>query len=326
MQTEKNIIAYSALSVVCIVWGTTYFSLRIGVETFPPFLFSGIRQVLAGVMLLIGLKLSGKLKFSKRALLNQLVLGVLLISLGNGVIGWSERFIPSGLAALIVSVLPVYIISINYITGIEKRKPNKYIISGLILGCSGILLIFRDNLKDFINPDYLAGTLVAFCACLSWAAGSVYSKYKASTGNIMTNAALQMLFGGIVLFIMSLFMDDYSEIKDINTQSIWALGYLTIIGSALSYPCYVYALEKLPIGVVSLYAYVNPFIALLLGYFLLNETITWITTGALVCVICGIYCINLGYQKINAKRIFQEQDKKDISLGQEAEKEKYEIS
>lgn len=297
MQPEKNTLAYAALLVICIVWGTTYFSLRIGVETFPPFLFSGIRQVLAGSILLTVLKLAGKLKLRKKEMLHQLILGTLLIALGNGVIGWSERFIPSGLAALIVSVLPVYIITINSIIDAEKRKPNKYIISGLILGCSGILLIFRDNLKDFINPEYLVGTVVAFLACLSWAIGSVYSKRRASTGNIMTNAALQMLFGGIVLFIISVFMDDYSEIKNISNQSIRALAYLTIIGSALSYPCYVYALEKLPIGIVSLYAYINPVIALLLGYFLLNETITLITIGALICVLFGIYGINLGYKK-----------------------------
>jgi drug/metabolite transporter (DMT)-like permease len=266
------------------------------VSTFPPFLFSGIRQLLAGGILLIGLKLFGKLNISKSTLKKQLLLGILLISLGNGTVGWSERFIPSGLAALIVSILPVYIISINYITRLEKRKPDKYIILGLVLGCSGIVLIFKDNLKDFINPHYLIGTLVAFGACLSWAAGSVYSKHKLPKGNIISNAALQMFFGGIILMVFSLLMDDYSELKTIDTESIWALGYLVVIGSVLAYPCYVYALEKLPIGIVSMYAYINPFIALLLGYLLLDETITWITVAALICVSGGIYYINKGYQ------------------------------
>ncbi|RRN76505.1 EamA family transporter, partial [Pseudoxanthomonas sp. SGD-10] len=148
---------------------------------------------------------------------------------------------------------------------------------------------------------YLWGTLVAFGACLSWAIGSIYSKHKVSSGNVMTNAALQMLFGGVVLFMMSLFLDDYSQMKSITTDSLWALAYLTFIGSIFSYPCYVYALEKLPIGVVSLYAYVNPFIALLLGYFLLNESITSTTLTALVCVLCAIYSINKGYQQNDVK-------------------------
>jgi len=302
MQTEKNIFAYLALIIVCIVWGTTYYALRIGVETFPPFLFAAIRQVLAGSILLIVLKLSGKLKIDRSLLFKQIILGLLMIVFGNGVVGWSERYIPSGLAALIVSILPVYIVAINYFSGIDKRKSNKYITTGLILGSTGIILIFKDNLKDFANPNYLIGMLVAFGACLSWATGSVYTKHKVPKGNVMINAALQMFFGGIILFIMSLLMDDYSELKTINTESIWALGYLVVIGSVLAYPCYVYALGKLPIGIVSLYAYINPFIALILGYALLNEVITGITVLAFVCVLSAIYFINIGHQLTSAAK------------------------
>jgi len=299
MQTEKNIIAYLALVVVCIVWGTTYFALRVGVEAFPPFLFSAIRQVLAGGILLLILKLAGSLKIDRTLLPAQFILGILMIAFGNGVIGWSERYIPSGLAALIVSILPVYIVVINYMTHIDKRKPNKYIVSGLLLGSLGIVLIFRDNINDLTNPDYLIGMLLAFGACLSWAWGSVFTKHKVPKGNVITNAAFQMLFGGIILFGMSLLMDDYSELKAVESESIWALGYLVVIGSVLAYPCYVYALEKLPIGIVSLYAYINPLVALMLGYVFLNETITGITVLACVCVLGGVYFINRGCKNKN---------------------------
>lgn len=300
---QKNKFAYVALMVVCIVWGTTYFSLRIGVSTFPPFLFSGIRQTLAGAILLSILKLFGKLKLTKKSIYQQLILGILLLTIGNGVIGWSERYISSGLAALIVSILPVYIIFINYAVGLEKRKPNRYIIYGLILGCSGIVLIFRDNLKELLDTEYLLGILLAFGACLSWAIGSVYSKQIVSDGNVLSNAALQMLLSGIVLFIISYILDDYSMIEHVSSESIWALVYLIIMGSVVSYPCYLYAIQKLPIGIVSLYAYINPLIALLLGFFFLNEKITWMTLTAFVVVVCGIYCINLGYQKMSKKEI-----------------------
>lgn len=296
MQTNKNIIAYLALAVVSIVWGTTYFSIRIGVETFPPFLFSAIRQIIAGSLLLLVMKIIGKLNIRKSIIINQLVLGTLMIALGNGVIGWCERYIPSGLAALIVSILPLYIIGLNYLAGLEQQKMNKYIITGLSLGCLGIVLIFKDNLKDFVNPVYLTGTLITFGACFFWAIGSVYSKTIRLKGNSITNAALQMLFGGIVLLAMSLIMDDYSELQIISPEAIWTLVYLILIGSVISYPCYVYALEKLPIGIVSLYAYINPVIALILGFFLLNEKITYTTVIALCNVMAGIYCINRGYQ------------------------------
>lgn len=289
--------AYTALAVVCVLWGTTYYALLIGVETFPPFLFSAIRQLTAGLVLLIALKLLGKLKFTKSDFLHQSVPGILMITLGNGVIGWSERYIPSGLAALIVSILPVYIVGINYLTGADKKRPNNAILIGLLLGCIGVFLMFRDNLKDLINPNYLNGMLVAFLACLAWAFGSIYAKSKPSSANVLTNAAIQMFSGGAGLFLMSVFLDDYSELTTVTSESLWALAYLTVFGSIITYSCFVYALAKLPLGVVSLYAYINPFIALLLGFFLLNESITWITGLALIATLSGVYYINKGYQK-----------------------------
>ncbi len=298
MANNTTFRAYGALVIVSIVWGTTYLALRIGVESFPPFLFSGIRQALAGGILLIGLLLAGHLKkVTKRDIGRQSITGILMIALGNGVIGWSERYIPSGLAALIVSILPVYIVGINYISGADKRIPNAGVIGGLILGCLGIALIFRDNLKDLVNPQYFAGMVVAFLACLAWASGSVYTKHKPSQASVLANASIQMVSGGIVLLLMSIFLDDFKELKTVTADSIWALIYLIVFGSLLAYTCFVYALEHLPVGVASLYAYINPLIAILLGYFFLEEKLTIITFLALMVTLGGVYCINRGYQK-----------------------------
>jgi len=294
---DKNMWrAYLALAIVCIVWGTTYLALRVGVVAFPPFLFSAIRQISAGIILLAALGILGKLKIRKQDFLLQLIPGILMIALGNGVIGWSERYIPSGLAALIVSVLPVYVVAINFISGIDRKRPNYFIIWGLILGCAGIVLMFRDNLNDLFNPEYLLGMLIAFGSCLAWAVGSVFVKHKPSENNVLTNAAIQMFIGGIVLLLMSFALDDYSELKNVTTESIWALVYLTLFGSVLAYSCFVYILKELPIGVASLYAYVNPFIALFLGFLMLDESLTWITFFALAAVLAGMYMINKGYK------------------------------
>ncbi|WP_421976371.1 DMT family transporter [Roseivirga seohaensis] len=309
MDNKRDGAAYIAFFVVSIVWGTTYYALKVGVETFPPFLFSAIRQILAGGILLVILRIMGALKYDKNILFTQLILGTLMIALGNGVIGWSEQYIPSGLAALIVSILPFYVVVINYLSGIERLKPNKHLIKGLGLGAVGIALIFRDNLKDFANPNYFLGMLFAFGACLSWAAGSVYTKQKAKKGNVMTNVAFQMLFGGVILGIMSLFLDDYNELHKVNISSMWALGYLILIGSVITYPCYIYALENLPIGLVSTYTYINPFVALILGYFLLNERITTVTVIAFAFVMAAIYYIHKSNKaqndilKLNRKKV-----------------------
>ncbi len=197
---------------------------------------------------------------------------------------------------MIVSILPIYVVGINYLSGIDKRKPNKLIIIGLLLGCVGVALIFRDNLKDIVNPEYLLGMIVCFSACLTWAIGSIYAKQKPSSSGVLTNAALQMFCGGVMLLFMSPFLDNYSELQNVSVNSIWALIYLIIFGSLIAYTSFVYALSKLPVGVASLYAYINPFIALLLGYLWLEESITYLTVLALITALTGVYCINKGYQ------------------------------
>ena len=296
---NKNLLAYLSLIIVCLVWGSTYFAIRIGVATFPPFLFSAIRQIMAGGIMLVALKIIGKLQLRRSDLLNQSITGILMVTLGNGVIGWCERYITSGLAALILSLIPVFVVVISYLFGFDRRRPHILILFGLILGCLGIILIFRDNLKDIANPEYFLGMLIAFGACLAWASGSVFSKFKIlNHKNVFQNAALQLLTGGIALVLFSLFLDDYTELKAISGKSIWALACLIVFGSIIAYSSFVYALKHLPIGVSSLYAYINPFIAIMLGYFFLNEPLTDITLLALTATLSGVYCINRGYRKM----------------------------
>lgn len=302
MSETKSLWAYAALAVVCLLWGTTYFALRIGVETFPPFLFSAIRQVVAGGALLSGLWLTGNLRVRRTDILQQSIPGILMLALGNGVVGWCERYIPSGLAALILSLTPVFVVLINYASGLDRRRPHRLIVTGLFLGCVGIALIFRDNLKDLARPEYLIGMLITFGAGLAWATGSVYAKHKTSgSSHVLQNAALQLFMGGLGLLLLSVFLDDYRELKTVTAPSIWALVYLIIFGSVIGYSCFVYALKHLPIGVSSLFAYINPFIAILLGYFFLQEPLTGITFLALAAALSGVYCINRGYGKMTKK-------------------------
>ena len=295
---KKPILAYLALTVVCIVWGTTYFAMRIGVATFPPFLFSGIRHTIAGSLMLVLLKCSDRLStLTKSDIIRQTIPGILMVALGNGIIGWSEKYIPSGLAALIVSIMPVYIVAINYLSGADQKKPNIQIITGLLLGSLGILMMFKDNVKDLANPEYVLGMLIAFGACLAWATGTIYAKHKPSKANIITNAAVQLTMGGITLLIMGAFFEDFNSLNTVSAASIWSLIYLIFFGSIVAYSCFVYAIKKLPLELSSIYAYVNPFIALLLGFLFLDEKITSTTVLALISALGGIYWINKGYQK-----------------------------
>lgn len=294
---NKKTIAYIALGIVCFFWGTTYLALRIGVQGFPPFLFSGIRQITAGVMLFALLYLLKKNQpLTLSDVLKQCIPGILLITLGNGIIGWAELYIPSGLAALIVSIIPIYIFIISLFVTPGQNLSVKTII-GLLLGALGIVLIFKDNLGDLGRAEYLWGVLASFGASLFWAIGSVYMKNNTFKTNAYTNAAIQFTSGGIGLFIASVLFDDYSQLSAITSESLWALLYLTLAGSLLAYLAYLYAIEHLPIVVVATYAYVNPVIAILLGYFILNETVSYFTILALATTLYGVYLINSSHKK-----------------------------
>lgn len=294
---KANPKAYIALLIVCIFWGTTYLALRIGVKDFPPFLFSGIRQVGAGLLLFIAMFFMGKLeKLTLKDIGRQALPGILLITFGNGIIGWAELYIPSGLAALIVSVMPIYVVVINLISGKEQKQFNTKIIAGFVLGCAGIVLIFKDNLSDLGKPEYLWGVLASFGACFFWAIGSIYMKGNTFKTNAYSNAAIQFTTGGLGCFVFSLCFDDYANFTTVTSESLWALLYLTLIGSILAYMSYLYAIKHLPIVLVSTYAYVNPVIAILLGVAILNEKITWITVLALIVTLYGVYLINAGYR------------------------------
>lgn len=307
---NSNTKAYLALLVVCIVWGTTYLALRIGVTTFPAFLFSAVRQIVAGSLLLIILVIAqGRIVISRRDIVRQIVPGTLMIALGNGVLAWSEKYIPSGLAALIVSVMPIYVVFINYAAGIKKQTMNWQIVFGLALGGAGVLLIFRDNLADLGNTAYLTGVIVAFISCFSWAVGTVYSKQRPSQANSFVNAAIQFLSGGIVLFFASVFLDDWSQINAVSNSSWIALIYLIIFGSIFAYVCFLYALKKLPTGLVSIYAYINPFIAVILGFLVLGERTTWVTWLAFATTLTGVYYIGRGYNTLKANQPLRHADR-----------------
>ncbi|MBA4167698.1 MAG: EamA family transporter [Chitinophagaceae bacterium] len=318
---NTNTKAYLALLVVCIVWGTTYLALRIGVMTFPPFLFSAFRQIIAGTLLLIVLLImKGKIVISKKDLIRQIVPGILMIALGNGVIAWSEKYIPSGLAALIVSVMPLYVILINYVVGVKKQAMNKQIIFGLLLGGVGVVLIFKDNLADLGNRAYLTGVIVAFISCFCWAAGTVYTKQRPSQANSFVNAAVQFVSGGIVLFIGSIFLDDWSQMAAVSANSLLALAYLILFGSIAAYVCYLYALKHLPSGLASVYAYINPFIAIILGFLVLNERTTWITWLAFLTTLTGVYWINKGYTKDKALHKEENEEPRGVIRDKDATK------
>jgi drug/metabolite transporter (DMT)-like permease len=298
MSNRNNYIAYLALAAVCIIWGTTYLALRIAVESFPPFLFTALRQTTAGLLLLGFMFTLGKAAIpTKEHIFRQAIGGFFMLSLGNGLVAWAEMHIPSGIAAIICSLMPVLVILINLVSS-KDEKPTFPIILGVILGLLGIVMIFGEHIADFSNTQYLIGIILTFAAVVSWAGGSIWIKKKNTDSNPFVNAGLQMFFGGVWCFPLSLAFDDLTTVTW-TTEAAYSLVYLIIFGSIIAYASYSYALRKLPMTIVSLYAYVNPLVAILLGWVVLSEKLNMKIILAFILTAAGIYIVNKGYQLRN---------------------------
>jgi drug/metabolite transporter (DMT)-like permease len=236
--TQKSgALAYLALAAVCIIWGTTYLALRVGVTQFPPFLFSLIRFSIAGPLLVIFMLTIGKQKWpDRKTLFNQAVSGILMTTLGVSMVGWAEVYISSGLAAVICSVMPVWTILINVLI-LKDEKPNWLIITGVLVGLTGIVMIFSEHLAEFANPLYIFGIVITFAANISWAVGSIWVKKKNENTNPFLGAGLQMSFGALAIIPLSLLFDDYSkdsmvERSDYSTNlhyCYWVDGCLCVL-------------------------------------------------------------------------------------------------
>ena len=224
-----------------------------------------------------------------------------MITLGNGLVSWAEVYVPSGVAAIICSFMPVWVVLIN-LTINRAELPNGLIVFGVFTGLGGIILVFNEHLADFVNSNYQLGIVFIFIASLTWALGSVIIKRSKDGSNPFFNAGLQMLFGGLWCFVLSFLFDDLSSLQW-TARVGFSLAYLIVVGSVAAFAMYVYALTQLPITIASLYSYVNPLVAVVLGWFVLDEKLNLKIGVAIVVTAVGIYLVNRGYQLKSQKAI-----------------------
>ncbi len=293
MKKNINFNAWLAYAAVAIFWGTTFFAIRIGVETFPPFLMAGFRHSIGGVLICAYFLIKGYKLPPSKDLKVFAINGFLMLALGNGLVTWSEQYVSSGLAALICSLTPVWIIAVNAIVG-KKEKMDFVIVSGILLCLLGQFLIFKDNLKDFSDPNYTAGIVFILIANIAWAVGTVYSKNQKSDTNPVFGAGLQMIFGGIVLDLFATAKGEWIGLHP-SSEAIWALIYLIVFGSIIAYGAYMYVLKQLPATIISTYAYINTVVAVFLGWLWLDEPLNALVGTAVVLTIAGVYLVNKSF-------------------------------
>lgn len=277
---------YIAFWAVSIFWGTTYLAIRIGVEVVPPFLFGGIRWIIAGLILISYFKFRGHKFPTKGELKNIAVSAAILIGGANSLLIWAEKEIPSGLAALIFATFPFWMAGMGAILPHgEKLNPRK--LTGIVIGFLGILVLFQADLINLINIAYLFGILMVFLAAFAWAVGTLFSKYKFHRSNSMMNVSLQMLIGGTVQTVLGISSGELGDLV-FTTQGLFAMLYLIVFGSIVGFVAYAYALARLSPSTFSMYGFINPVIAVLLGWAVLGERLDMSVIIATGMILFGI--------------------------------------
>ncbi len=276
--------AYLAWLTVCLIWGTTYLAIRIALETIPPALVGGLRYTIAGAILAAVLSLRGE-RLPPTSYWGGLALvGGLMVAIGNGGVIWAEQWVPSGFAALLVAASPFWMAGIEALLPAGERLTVR-MIGGLLVGFSGIVILVWPDLTvgGSQGRQFAMGVIALQIACLGWSLGSSYSRRHGREENALGAAALQMIFGGVIMLIAATMLGEWRNLT-FTPRTFAAELYLLLVGSLLAYPAYVYALKHLPVSTVSLYAYMNPVIAVLLGTILLDEPFgaRVILAGALV--------------------------------------------
>lgn len=294
----KAILAFIA---VCIVWGSTYLAIRIGVSEVQPFIFAGIRFTLAGSLMLLYAKIKN-LEFpkSKRDVLNITIVGLFLLLGGHGLVVWTEQWVASSIASILVATVPLFIAIIELFVPNGSRLTLKGWI-GLILGFIGVAFLTFTDSSSAID---VKGAILLLLASLLWAVGSVYQNTFKATGSTVSHIGIEMVVGGISLLIVGLL---YGNINlDITLKGISALLYLIVFGSLIGYSSYIYILQKWPPSKAGTYAYINPIVAVILGALILNEAINLRIIISTFIILIGVVLVQTSKNKTEGKETWND--------------------
>lgn len=281
-----------AIFTVAFFWGTTFLAIKIGVETVPPWFVAGIRQFLAAVILFPILLFTKNLKWiGFKNFRIQITLSSLMLIGANGLTTAAEAHLTSSLTSLISALSPVLIFIASLVMGLEKFSNKAF--TGLLLGFSGVVFIFWDGLKDLANPSYVFGILVLLLGITSWTFGTIYTKkLQIKTDNLFLNLFYQFAFAGIVQIIFGFAFTENYHFSEWSHRSIFAIIYLAIFGSVITFYAYHYLLKNLLATQVSMLSYINTIIGIFLSWLILDEKISAKFIIATILIISGVFIIN----------------------------------
>jgi drug/metabolite transporter (DMT)-like permease len=288
MQGREKLGAYGAWAAVCFFWGTTYLAIAVGLESFQPTLFAGLRFLVAGsILFLVMSRQRGARLPIGREWFDLGVVGLMLLGVGNGAVVWAEKWVPSGMAALLVATSPFWAAALERFQKDGERVGFRGLL-GMAVGFGGLALLVGPRLFGAeMDGKYLLGVLIIQVGSFFWQAGSVYAKQRPVGVSPLMASAVQMLWAGVALTLLGTLAGEWAGMS-FSARSAGAVLYLVVFGSIVAYSAYMYAIQKLPLPLVSTYSYVNPLVALVLGWLILSEPLGWREVGAALVILLGV--------------------------------------
>lgn len=293
---------FTALFLVYVVWGSTYLGVKYAIRELSPLLLTGVRFGLGGSLLFIFTLLRGQKLPPKEQFYGSAFLGILLTGIGTSSVAYAILYIPSGMVALLVAMLPLWVFLLDFFF-FSKKKPSLLSGTGLLLGTIGIFSLLNpfdtSSLEEAIP---LFPVFVVFVGSIVWAYGTIIGKQTSQVKGLQ-GIAVQMFAGGVIAILLSLMLEDYdiSTLTNIHQTTIWAMVYLIFIGSYVGYTAFVWLMNNAPPVLTSTYAFVNPVVALFLGWFFVNETFTNRSLIASVIIIIAVVLMTLGRRRLKVE-------------------------
>ena len=300
---RDRLLAYGAFAVVCIVWGTTYLGIRVAVRSIPPMVLTGARFVVAGLILFAIARLRGEpIPRERRILVDLLIVGLLMVGIGNFAVVWAEQWVPSGFAALLVATSPFWAVLMER-TKKEGERIDMRRAFGMLIGFVGVaMLVTPGSAGGSFDRHLIIGAIALQFASMAWQYGTLRAKYNLPNVPPLMSSSFQMLAGGIAIAIIGVATGELRRLT-FTVEGMASLAYLTLFGSVLAYTCYVYAVRKIRVTTLSLYAYINPLVAVLLGWLILHEQLTPISGVAMLIILGGVALVQTPGRRIEHARV-----------------------
>ncbi|WP_073286007.1 EamA family transporter [Hymenobacter psychrotolerans] len=301
--TAPRFLVGLALLALYLIWGSTYLATRVALEVWPPFLLSAMRFLLAGTLLYGTLRLSGTPAPTRQDWQRAAVVGLCLPLFGNGGTTFAQQYIPSGMAALLVATVPMFLALLGWAAGLTPR-PNAWVLLGLTLGMGGLgLLMSTRSAAPVLVPGHsLLGMAAVLLASLVWSVGSLYSRQKPIGGSPFLGVGMQMLFGGSFLLVAGLLHGEAAtfQISKVPLSAWGAFAYLVVFGSFIAFSAYIWLLRMVEPALAGTYAFVNPVVAVLLGWVFAGETLNAGMLGGAALIVVAVALVVLGGRRKNA--------------------------